>query len=153
MRSTSYRGSGHGSTQRIAPHRACSIEPVYKELLSGNDELADWARENKEFFRPIDQDATLIFPALSMWAQSRNFTPAALAQFTGTNADYLLVAYSCAHHHIVVTHERSRPNAHARVLIPDACTAMGVTTADTFEMLRKTGARLELGDPRNLQED
>lgn len=84
------------------------------------------------------------FSALTGWAVSRNFTTAALSNFTGNNADYLLIAYAREHQHTVVTHERSQPNARNRVLIPDACLAMGVSTVDTFQMLRHTGARLDL---------
>lgn len=125
---------------------ACSIETVRDELLDGNDELADWARANMAFFRAIDQGTTQHFGDLTNWATSRNFTPAALSEFTGNNADYLLVAYAREHQHTVVTHERSQPNARARVLIPDACLAMGISTTDTFQMLRQTGAQLDLRD-------
>jgi hypothetical protein len=123
---------------------ACSIDAVRDELLEGNDEIADWARTNTAFFHPIDQDTTRHFSELTTWANSRNFTQAALADFTGNNADYLLVAYAREHQHVVVTHERSQPNARARVFIPDACLAMDVTTTDTFQMLRQTGAQLDL---------
>ncbi|MEL4506403.1 DUF4411 family protein [Luteococcus sp. H138] len=123
---------------------ACSIDAVRDELLEGDDELAAWAHANAAFFRAVDQGTTRHFGDLTAWATSRSFTPAALAEFTGTNADYLLVAYAREHQHTVVTHERSQPNARARVLIPDACLAMGVGTTDTFQMLRQTGARLDL---------
>lgn len=122
----------------------CSIEAVRDELLDGNDELADWTRANMAFFQAIDQGTTRHFGDLTSWAASRNFTPAALSEFTGNNADYLLVAYAREHQHTVVTHERSQPNARARVLIPDACLAMGISTTDTFQMLRQTGAQLDL---------
>lgn len=127
---------------------ACSIDAVRRELLEGDDELAHWARAHNGFFRPIDQATTRHFSDLSSWATSRGFTPAALAAFTGNNADYLLVAYAREHGHVVVTHERSQPNARSRVLIPDACTAMGVTTTDTFQMLRQSGAYLDLRELR-----
>lgn len=121
-----------------------SIETVRDELLEGSDLLADWARTNSEFFRPIDQETTAQFPVLSAWANSRKFTPAARAAFTGNDADYLLVAYACAHQHTVVTHERPKPAARKRILIPDACQALGVHTSDPFHMLRRTGAKLDL---------
>lgn len=120
------------------------IEAVRDELLDGNDELADWTRANMAFFQAIDQRTARHFGDLTSWAASRNFTPAALSEFTGNNADYLLVAYAREHQHTVVTHERSQPNARARVLIPDACLAMGISTTDTFQMLRQTGAQLDL---------
>lgn len=122
----------------------CSIEAVKDELLEKDDELADWARENEPFFCPIDQATTRHFGALSAWATSCDFTSAALANFNGNNADYLLVAYAHEHQHTVVTHERSQPRAKKRILIPDACAAMNVTTADTFHMLRQTNMKLDL---------
>lgn len=123
---------------------ACSIEAVRNELLKGTDELAEWAKANGAFFRPVDQGTTRHFGDLTTWAASQNFTRDALAEFTGNNADYLLVAYAREHQHTVVTHERPQPKARKRVLIPDACLAMGVRTMDTFQMLRKAGARLDL---------
>lgn len=123
---------------------ACSIEAVRDELLEGNDEPADWARTNKAFFRVIDQATARHFSNLTNWATSQTFTPAALSEFTGNNADYLPVAYAREHQHTIVTHERSQPNARARVLIPDACLAMGVSTTDTFQMLRQSEAQLDL---------
>lgn len=123
---------------------AGSIDAVRDELRNGSDELADWARDNAGFFRSIDQATTNHFSALTAWASSRSFSQAALADFAGNNADYLLVAYAREHQHVVVTHERSQPTARARVLIPDACIAMGVSTTDTFKMLRQSGAQLDL---------
>jgi len=73
---------------------ACSLEAVRDELLEGGDELADWARTNASFFRSIDQGTTQHFSALTTWAGSRNFTTAALSNFTGNHADYLLIAYA-----------------------------------------------------------
>lgn len=127
-----------------ADGHVCSIEAIRDELVAGDDELAEWAKANRTFFRPVDQATTTHFPALTTWVSSRPFTPAALAGFTGSAADYLLVAYARAHDHVVVTHERSDPNSRKRVMIPDACTAIGVTSLGPFEMMRRTGATLAL---------
>ncbi|MGO1591719.1 MAG: DUF4411 family protein [Ancrocorticia sp.] len=124
---------------------ACSIEAVRDELIVGNDELASWAQEHSGFFRPLDQSTTRHFGTLSTWAASGHFTQAAISAFTANTADYLLVAYAKEHAHTVVTHERPNSNAKARILIPDACIALGVHFSDTFRMLRMTGAQLELG--------
>jgi predicted nucleic acid-binding protein len=126
--------------------QVCSIEAVRDELADGNDELAEWARANGAFFRAIDQTTTTHFPALTSWATSRPYTQAALAEFTGNDADYQLIAYARAHDHTLVTHERSNLDSRRRVMIPDACTAMGVTSLGPFEIMRRTGATLQLGD-------
>lgn len=39
-----------------------SIETVHKELVSGNDELADWARANSSFFQPHRSGHYVTFP-------------------------------------------------------------------------------------------
>ncbi|OZE92964.1 hypothetical protein CH299_29085 [Rhodococcus sp. 14-2686-1-2] len=124
--------------------QVCSIEAVQKELIAGNDELAEWAKTNSSFFRGIDQATTAHFPTLTTWAASRPYTAAALATFAGNQADYQLVAYARAHDHTLVTHERSDTNSRKRVMIPDACAAIGATCLGPFEMMRRTGALLEL---------
>ncbi|MFK4223422.1 DUF4411 family protein [Streptomyces sp. NPDC019890] len=123
---------------------ACSIEPVRDELVRGGDELADWARANHAFFRPIDAITTMHFAALTNWTNQRNYTLAAVTEFLTNTADFYLVAYARAHNHTLVTHEQPRPEARKRVLIPDACGGMGVAYANTFAMLRSTNARLNL---------
>jgi predicted nucleic acid-binding protein len=53
---------------------ACSIEAVRGELLAGNDELAQWAKQHPAFFQGIDQGTTQHFAPLTAWAASRTFT-------------------------------------------------------------------------------
>lgn len=122
-----------------------SIEAVRKELVEGNDELAEWAKANGSFFEPIDEETTAYFSALTAWAVSRHFKAAALAAFTGNQADYQLVAHARGHNHVLVTHELPEPNSQKRVKIPDACAAIGATYMNPFEMMRRTGAKLVLG--------
>ncbi|MDO4888478.1 MAG: DUF4411 family protein [Actinomycetaceae bacterium] len=120
------------------------IEKVGEELRRGDDELAEWAKEHREFFHPIDQQTTSFFTRLSCWAQSQNFKQSALNGFSANDADYLLVAFAAAHNCTVVTHETVGSGSRKKVKIPDACKALGVAWVNTFEMLRKTGARLDL---------
>lgn len=124
---------------------ACSIESVRDELLRGDDELAQWTAEHREFFRPIDQRTTAHFARLTAWAAGQGYRQAAINAFTGRDADFQLIAYAMEHGSTVATHERPKPNARRRVLIPDVCLAMGVSTSDTFDMMRSTGATLHLG--------
>lgn len=123
---------------------ACSIDAVRQELRAGDDELSQWAQEHPKFFRPMDTETVAQFGDLTTWAQGRQYNQAALNAFTGNDADYLLVAHGRAHGHTVVTHETPKPNAKKRVIIPDACLAMGVEYVNTFTMLRKTNARFDL---------
>lgn len=123
---------------------ACSIGPVRDELIEGDDELATWARNHPEFFREVDSAAAAHFGPLTSWAQSRSYLAAAIQEFLSNAADFFIVAYARAHHHVVVTHEQPRPDSRKRVLIPDACAAMDVSYANTFAMLRNTKARFGL---------
>lgn len=125
-------------------HLACSIEAVRHELMAGADELSDWAKHRVDFFQPIDAQTAAQFTDLSAWALSRQYQRSALNSFTGNDADYRLIAHARAHGHTVVTHELPQPNSKKRVLIPDACAAMGVEYANTFTMLRRTKARFDL---------
>lgn len=121
-----------------------SIERVREELLQGKDELSDWARDHGSFFFPLDGRTTQVFPKLSAWAQSQNFKPEALNAFAAGTADFMLVAHASAHFCTVVTHEKAGTGSHKRVKIPDACAALDVPCIDTFKMLRKERATLEL---------
>lgn len=125
---------------------ACSINSVRDELLRGDDELATWADEHREFFQPLDQGATSHFGQLTRWVTGQEYFQSAINAFTGKDADFQLIAYAMEHKCTVATHERSKPNARRRVLIPDVCIAMDVSTADTFDMMRATGASLHLGE-------
>jgi Domain of unknown function (DUF4411) len=118
----------------------CSIHDVKKELEAATDDLSVWVKNHSGLFVPLDAGVQASLQRLAAWANSGSFTGAAVTTFLA-GADYSLVAYAHAHSHVIVTHERSRPNAKARILIPDACTALGVTCMDPFEMLRTEGAK------------
>ena len=122
----------------------CSIDPIFEEIIKGDDELKMWAREHRSFFCPIGQGPVKHFSRITQWAVSQNYSPAALSAFTGNDADYLIIAYACAYNCTVVTHEIPAPSARKRVKIPDACKAMGVDFTEPFTMLRKSGAQLIL---------
>jgi len=129
--------------QAHAAGSVCSIEEVQTELTLGTDPLSDWAKDRDGFFLPMDAAAVACFPRLTAWASSQAFTEAAVTTFLG-EADYFLVAFALAHGHKLVTHELSNPNARSRVMIPDACIAMGVPYCSPFAMMRDHGTTLVL---------
>ena len=57
-------------------------------------------------------------------------------------ADAYLVATAAAKSYTLVTYEKSAPLCKRRVLIPDACTAAGVTYCTPLEMLRSLGVHI-----------
>jgi len=125
-----------------------SIAAVRDELLRGNDALTDWTRSLPDsFFLSPDQRAFPVLAMLSSWASSPavRFTQAATADFLAS-ADYLLAAQARAVGFIVVTHELSNPASRRRVMLPDACLEIGVSTIGAYEFMRREGLRLIL-DP------
>ena len=121
-----------------------SIEKVGDEVQAVADELSEWgtARGDGFFLRP---DAS-VFPALgavSTWANSGQYTAAAVSTFLQV-ADYYLVAQAHAGPFTVVTHEV--PSASARkIKIPDACIGLGIKCMTPYEMLRTERARFCTG--------
>ncbi|MBE0011738.1 DUF4411 family protein [Arthrobacter sp. AET 35A] len=122
----------------------CSTSKVRQELLAGQDELTRWANGRSPLFLSPDQAMLPSLRLLTQWATSASFTQAAVATFLAS-ADFELIAYAHAHQHTVVTHEQPSPLAKKRILIPDACDAMGVPWMDPFSMLKQTRARFVLG--------
>lgn len=122
----------------------CSIDSVGSELAAGEDELTQWAGARGDLFLEPDAATLPSLQTLTRWAYGGGFTPAAIETFLAS-ADYQLVAYAHAHGHTVVTHERPDPNAKKRIMIPQACIAMGVQWTDPFSMLRGSNARFVLG--------
>src|SRR5262245_10060744 len=115
-----------------------SIDVVADELIPAGDEISTWATKCKtRFFLPNASDAPTLaaLPKVSVWATSQNYTPAAVNEFF-SKADYYLVGYACANGYTVVTHEVHEPNAKKKIKIPTACTGVGVSCINPFELLR-----------------
>ena len=121
-----------------------SIERVGDELVAGDDELADWARDRRgDFFLP--PDATLL-PALagvSSWTTGQGYDQAAVSTFFQV-ADYYPVAQAYAGQHAVVTHERAS-GSRRKIKIPDVCIGLDIKCVTPYEMLRNERARFVLG--------
>ena len=79
---------------------------------------------------------------LSAWAvhPDRRYTVAARDEFFRV-ADYHLVAQAHAGKHAVVTFELPSPNSRKRILIPDACAALGVVYREPFSVYKELGLR------------
>ncbi len=121
-----------------------SIEKVADELLAGNDNLADWARERgSSFFLVPDAGVINAFGEVSRWVSGQQYEPAAINTFLQV-ADYYLVSHARAHGRVVVTHEIPS-DSRKRVKIPNACIGLGIRVMTPYEMLRVERARFVLG--------
>lgn len=121
----------------------CSVDAVGHELAAGADELSTWSASRGALFLRPDSATLPSLQTVARWATSSGFTSSAVHTFLDS-ADYQLVAYAHAHGHTVVTHERPAPEARRRILIPNACVAMGVPWIDPYTMLRRENVRFVL---------
>lgn len=122
---------------------AHSIEAVYSELASGDDDLADWVKDHRSMFLPFTADEVPAVAAVNRWANdSTDYEAAAKAEFASA-ADSFLIAHAVAGGHTVVTHERIS-DGRRRIKIPNAAIANGVRVVNPFQMLRAERARFVL---------
>lgn len=121
-----------------------SVEKVSDEIQAGADELSTWAAAlPPAFFLSPDASVIPSLAAVSNWATSNQYEPAAIATFLQV-ADYYLVAQALAGGHTVVTHEQPSPSTR-RIKIPNACLGLGIKFVTPFDMLRRERARFILG--------
>jgi len=124
--------------------RVFSIEKVGDELEAGGDQLADWAAERgPDFFLKPESAILPALGAVSAWATSQNYEPAAVNTFLQV-ADYYLIAHALAHHHTVVTHEVAASST-KKIKIPNVCIGLDIKCMTPYEMLRRERARFVLG--------
>ena len=103
-----------------------SIDKVKDEIDKGGDELTNWIHENapRGFF--LKQDASVMAKMAETIAWVQN-NPVGFSQ-TAAAKDMVLVTY-----------EKSNPQRRNRVMIPDACNAIGVRSCDLNTALRELG--------------
>ena len=129
---------------RNAASKVASIDRVRDELVAGDDALAAWAQERDEgFFRGPDNAVLQVLREVSSWAYSQGYDLAAVTTFLQV-ADYWLVAYAKAHDYTLVTHEVS-DNSRRKIKIPEACSGLGISCINPFEMLSREQAQFVLG--------
>lgn len=118
-----------------------SIDRVKNELMAGgeDDTLNLWAHsEFDRWFASTENDEVFeAYRQLMEWSLGeKQFHDYAKAEFADV-ADSWLVAFAKAYNCIVVTQEQYSRDARRKILIPNACKAVGVQYMNTFEMLRK----------------
>lgn len=122
-----------------------SIKPIYTELVSGNDDLAEWIKNynNHDYFLPVDDEATQEkFAEIANWVYSpdRVFKDTAKDEFLNV-ADSWLIAKAAAYGLTIVTQERYDANCKKKILIPNVCQTFGVEWIDTIQLLRRLNVK------------
>ena len=119
-----------------------SIDKVKDEIDKGGDELTDWIHNNapRGFFLTQDMAVMAKLVETIAWAQNCavHFSQSAIVDYVKV-ADSYLVATAAARDMVLVTYEKSNPQRRNRVMIPDACNAIGVRTCDLNTALRELG--------------
>ena len=117
---------------------------VKDEIDKGKDELTEWLKQNapKSFYLSLDTDVMAQYTITQNWAKSNSvYTQTALNTFANV-ADAYLVATAAAKQMTLVTYEGSSPNSKKRVMIPDACNALGVRYCDLNTVLKEMGIKI-----------
>lgn len=126
-----------------------SIEPVGDELKRGNDELAEWAKDQAGLFLPVSDDDTqqaFASVAAHVASQAGVMKAGALEEFLAGADPWLIAKAMAMKDAVVVTHEQFNPQIRRKYSIPNVCQHFGVLCIDTFELLSRTDARFVLAD-------
>ena len=133
-------------------NRLGSIAPIRKELLRGNDALADWVKDKvpHAFFGSVDDPQVQIgYKKVSTWVEGHDQYSRAAKQKFFNGADPWLVAVAMANHFVLVTYEVSSSESRALIKLPDVAKHFNVTCIPPYSMLRQLQVVFRL-DKRNL---
>lgn len=119
-----------------------SIDKVKEEIDKGGDELTEWIHRKapRGFFLKQDLSVMTKMAETIAWAKNNpiGFSQSAISDYVNV-ADSYLVATAAAKNMVLVTYEKSNPQRRNRVMIPDACKAIGVRSCDLNTALRELG--------------
>lgn len=126
--------------------RIHSIDKVKTELMSMNDELSEWVRDEIPdffFYSTNTADVQQNVADLRNWAVGTGqYDNKAIQDFnSSTVADSYLAGYAATDNQNikVVTNEKAGTGSKHSVKLPDACSQKGVSCLRIMEMLREMG--------------
>lgn len=118
----------------------CCPDMVYKELVSGNDQLARWVSARKQNGLCVKPNRAVqeLVTKIADYVTSDYKQHQAAAFLAG--ADAWLIAHAWQSEGIVVTQESDRQPKAEKARIPDVCANFSVGCTNTYEMLDGLGA-------------
>ncbi len=130
-------------TEMINSGEVFISEKVKEEIDKGKDELTEWVKNSapKSCYIHIDTGILQKYTEAQEWASSQQFTENAKLVFAEV-ADAYLVATAAAKDMTLVTYEKSVPQSKKRVMIPDACGAIGANYCDLNSVLIQMGIEI-----------
>lgn len=113
---------------------------VKEEIAKGYDELSEWIKNHvpSGFFLSFDSNDMVAYTQLQNWVLGKDYTDTAKMEFAA-NADAYIIATAYSKNLTLVTFEKSNLQRKNRVMIPDACAAIGASCCDLNTMLRAIG--------------
>lgn len=125
-----------------------STETVMDELLSGNDELAKWSKQQARlspdfFIQAFDNIQMTYAEMLTYLADSGRYSRSVLEEYASV-ADSWLVATAKTLDYSIITNEKKDPNCRKKVKIPDVASIYEVPCLDVFQVLRLYGVKFDM---------
>ena len=131
--------------QQFKTGMLASIDNVYDELSNTGDDLANWVREHKMHFHPIESEQVQqqYIAIVNHIAALPNKSRASVDAFLDS-ADPWLIATATLTGEVVVTQEVLVAHNSHKIKIPNVCKEFSVQYMDTFHMLKELKARFVL---------
>ncbi len=118
--------------QLIQEGNIISSSEVFREIENYDDEIAEWAKLNKQIFiKPTIEEQRLVQQILEKHPELVKEEAILLGK---PYADPFVIAQAKSHNCILVHQEKLKPNAHK---IPNVCEDFGVDEIALFEFFRK----------------
>lgn len=118
-----------------------STRSVYREIVAGEDELAQWVKGRKQFFWDPSKIAQQNYSQIASHV-SMSYEPAHVSHFL-SGADPWVIACCLTDGLTVVTHEqKAGPGTH-KIKIPNICDEFDVKWIDLYTMMRRLGGILQ----------
>jgi len=119
-------------SQLIQDGNIVSSSEVLREIENYDDEIAEWAKLNKQIFiKPTIEEQILVQQIL---AKHPDLVKEEAILLGKPYADPFVIAQAKSHSCILVHSEKLKPNAHK---IPNVCQDFGVAELALFEFFRK----------------
>ncbi|MDP4488172.1 DUF4411 family protein [Pseudoalteromonas piscicida] len=119
-----------------------SIRFIKDELTNGNDELAQWAKDNSHLFLANDDEPTqIVYTQVVQHVMAQEGMKNGAQEEFLRGADPWLIAKAMTSGATIVTHEKLDRNIRRKILIPNVCEHFGVQYIDTFELLHQLEAQ------------
>ncbi len=121
-----------------------SIDNVAEELRRGNDDLAAWAKLNKDLFWSVSDPETqsaFVTVAAHVASQAGLMKAGAVDEFLSGADPWLIAKAMVTPDCVLVTHEQLNLQRKNKFIIPNVCQHFGVPWVDTFAVLEATSAK------------